>query len=499
MLNKCISKIEKIGNKLPHPIYIFIYLFTIIAILSFFTKDIVIYNKFTDKYIYTKTLLSKDGILWFTKNIIKNFIEFPALGMVIVTMLGMGLAEESGLVTSIIKIFLRRNFNKYISFVIIFIGVMGSIAGSSVFAIIPPLGGLIFFSLKKHPIGGILGGFAGVAGGLSANLLITPTDIINTAITQKATNSILENYTIAPTANWYFMFTSTFLLALIGWFIIDKILEPYLFKAYPIDFNSDISLELIPLNNIEKKALKYSLLSIVIYLIFICLIVFPNNSIFRNSNGGLLPSPFFDSLIFFITLLFFIPGYIYGKIVGKIKNKNDFVKILIKSISNLSEFILICFFAAQLTSLFNYTNISLLISNIGSELLINLNINIILIIILFILLSSILNIFIGILSAKWMIIAPIFIPLFVNLGISPEFTQAAFRIADSVTNPISPLEVFMPYIIICCHKYNKNIGLGSIISLMLPFSILFLIGWVTLLLSWYLLNLPLGPNAYIFL
>lgn len=493
--NRFFSKVERIGNSLPHPIYIFIILSIIIMIISAIFSGKVISVNNSGEPLVIKNLLNRTGIIWILKNSVKNFINFPPLGMVLVTMLGIGLAEETNFLKTLLKLCIIKAPMKLVTAIVIFSGIMGNVAGSAVFIIIPPLAAIIFKSLGKHPIAGLAAGFIGVSGGLSANLLITPTDVINAGITDLSAKIIDPNYSVNPSANWYFMIVSTFLLTLVGTIILDKFIEPRLgkFEDYHADDN------IMNITTSEKKALKIAGGVTLIYIFLLLITIVPTNGILRGENGSLVPSPFLDSMIPILTLLFFIPAFTYGKITKQIKNKNDLIKLLSKSLGGLSSFVLLCFFAAQFVSFFSYTNLGIWISITGANYLKSINLFGLPVIIMFILFCTFTNFFIGSLSAKWTILAPIFVPMFMEMGLSPAFTQAAFRIADSVTNPISPLEPFIPFIIITMQKYNRNYGLGTIISIMFPLSIGFLISWTTLLVIWYLFNFPLGPQAGIFL
>lgn len=482
--------IEKIGNKLPHPIYMFIVLTILVIGLSAIFGGIEVTE---DKIIHN--LLSKDGINWMLDNLIKNFINFPPLGMVIITMLGIGLGEETGFIGTALKLTIIKAPAKLVTAIVLLVGILGNMAGSAVFIIIPPLAGLIFKSLKRNPILGIIAGYMGVAGGLSANLLITPTDVINSGITQVSARLVDNDYTVPPTANWYFMIVSTFVLTIVGTYIIEKIIEPNLERDYEEDNKEEVNI--LEVSNNEKKGFKYAIISLIVYIIILLFALISRNGILRGES--IVNSPFMKNMIPILTLFFFIPSLIYGIFVGKIKTKIELLKLLEKSISNLSGFILLCFFASQFVSIFNYTNFGILISTVGADILKSLKIPTVVIIILFILFCTFVNFFIGSLSAKWTILSPIFVPLFMELGLRPEFTQAAFRIADSVTNPISPLEPFMPFVLICMQKYKKDYGIGNLVSLMLPLTVGFLIFWTLLLFVWYAFNLQLGPGSFIFL
>lgn len=489
-------RVERLGNALPHPIYIFVVLSVVVMAVSGLYAGREILNPSNGEVVLINSLVNRDGIIWILKNIVNNFIKFPPLGMVLVTMLGIGLAEETGFLKTALKVCIMGAPLKLVTCIVIFAGIMGNVAGSAVFIIIPPLGALIFKSLGKHPVAGLAAGYIGVAGGLSANLLITPTDVINAGITDVSAKIYDSGFSVNPSANWYFMIASTVLLTVLGALIIDRFIEPRLGDY--VEPEEEEEQDLKPATALERKALKMAGIALLIYVGLILLTILPHG-ILRSDDNKLVPSPFLDSMIPILTLLFMVPSTVYGVVTKVISNKDDFIRLLTKALSGLSGFVLLCFFSAQFVSFFSYTNLGVWLSISGAEWLESCGLTGIPLILLFILFCTFANFFIGSLSAKWTVLAPIFVPMFMKLGMTPFFTQAAFRIADSVTNPISPLEPFMPFIIICMQKYNKKYGLGSVISVMLPLTIGYLIFWSILLIVWYKFNLPLGPGAGIHL
>lgn len=454
-----------------------------------------------DEKVVIKSLATGDGLTWLLENALSNFILFPALAMVIVTMFGIGIAEKAGLLNILIISSIAKSPRLLATPIVLFVGLIGNLAGSSAFVVIPPLGALVYRSLNRHPLAGIASAFAGLAAGLSANLLITPTDVVNAGITQSATRLVDEAITVDASANWYFMAASTLILTLAGWFVIDRIVEPRLWKVMPfqVDVNEDTDGGRNGLSILQKKGLVVAGLSFSAFTLVILLLLLPQGAPLRAADGAILGSPFMAGLIPILTVAFFIPGLSYGVTVGTVKSSRDLIRMLAESIAELSDFILVCFFAGQLIAIFAYTNIGVVASSVGAEKLSKSGFTGAPLVLSFIALSALLNFFIGILSAKWALLSPIFVPLFMKLGYSPHFVQAAFRIADSVTNPISPLEVFMPYMITCAQKYCPRAGLGTIIAMMLPITISFTIVWTALLLVWVAFDWLLGPGASVYL
>ena len=497
--NRVWNAIEKFGNRLPHPAYIFVILTVVVLVVSKLCAHIEFPHPNTGEMQHINDLLSKEGFLWLLDSMVNNFITFSPLGVTLVSMLGIGIAEETGLIRTAIKTSIAGAPRALVTAVVLFVGIMGNMAGSATFVIIPPLGAMIFKAMGRHPIAGLAAGFAGVAAGLSANLIVTQTDILLAGISESAAQIYDPSYTVNPTVNWYFMAASTVLLTIVGTIVIDKFVEPRLGAYRPEDDNSGEDASLTEITADEKAGLKWAGIALLIYLALLALTIVPKNGILRGENGSVINSPFMNGMVPILTLFFLVAGLAYGIRTKAIKKSSDLVDMWGKSISGLSGFVVLCFFAGQFVKVFSESNIGLYLSVQGSEFLSKSNLTGPPLIICFILITMVINLMIGSASAKWALMAPIFVPMFMKLNLSPAFTQAAFRIADSTTNAISPLEPFMPFIIMTAIKYDKKAGLGTVIATMLPLVIAFVVSWTILLLIWYGLLLPLGPGATIFM
>lgn len=501
-----LNLVEKVGNKLPHPIYIFIIMSFIVVAISALASGIEIKHPGNGEIILIQNLATREGFIWMLDNLVSNFVKFRPLGMVLVMMIGLGLAEETGLLRTVLRNFIVGSPKKFASFIIIFAGILGNLAGSATFVVIPPLGAMVFKALGRHPLAGIAAGFAGVAAGLSANLLVTPTDVLSAGITEAAAQILDVNFLVHPAVNWFFMIASTIFLSLVGVFVTDRIVEPRLGKYNPKDADDSIKdgnedddnlMEITPL---EKKGLRNSGLVSLVYFIILALLVVPKNGILRHAElGTIVPSPFLSSMIPLLLFWFIFSALAYGITTKTIKNSGDVVTHMVNSMKGFAGFIVLCFFAAQFVEFFSYTNIGLLLAVKGADFLEASGFVGIPLVVSFILIVCFINFFIGSSSAKWVLLAPIFVPMFMQVNLSPFLTQAAYRIADSVTNSVSPLEPFMPFIIILSQKYDKKSGLGTIISMMIPYALGFLIMWTLLLIVFYVFNIPLGPDAGIFM
>lgn len=493
-------QLERLGNKLPHPIYIFMIMAILVVIASALLSDTTIIHPGTGEETAIQNLATREGLVWILDNIVGNFVKFPPLGMVLVMMIGLGLAEETGLLRTVLRKVIVGAPNVLVTFIVVFAGIIGNIAGSATFVVIPPLGGLIFKALDRHPIAGIAAGFAGVSAGLSANLLITPTDILLSGITEKASQIIDVNFTVDPTVNWYFMIASTIVLSIVGVLVTERIVEPRLGKYDPeyagdTDITEDESL--MNVTEDESRGLKYAGISTLVYLLILISLIIPKNGLLRHPElNTIVPSPFISSMIPILLLWFASSAIAYGLGAKTITSLKDIERHMTESMKSFAGFIVLCFFAAQFVEFFSYSNLGLLLSVRGAEFLKTSGFVGIPLILTFILITCGINFLIGSSSAKWAILAPIFVPMFMDIGFNPAYTQAAYRIADSVTNSISPLEPFIPFIIVLAQRYDKRTGLGTIISTMIPYSIFFLISWTLLLIIWVSTNLPLGPGVF---
>ena len=494
-----LTGVERVGNALPHPAMIFVIMIAILAVISALAaKSNVTVNYYDAKAeenveLAAVSLLNADGIRYMVNSVVENFTSFAPLGTVLVAMLGVGVAEYAGFFDTGLKKLLSNVPSVLLTAAVVFAGIISNIASDAGYVVVVPLGAMIFASAGKHPIAGLAAAFAGVSGGFSANLIFGPTDALLAGITNEALRASKISATVDVTGNWYFLIVSTFVLTLVGTLVTEKIVIPNL-GEYKGSYVHDDK----PITDLEKKALRNSLIAILIFVVILILAMAPQNAILKEADksGDVNIQHFLgNGLIFAILLLFLIPGVVYGKTVGKINSSNDLVEAMSQAMKSMSGFLVLAFFAAQFVSFFAYTNLGTVLSVKGAEFLEAIGLTGIPLIILFIILSAFINLFIGSASAKWAIMAPIFVPMFFKMGLSPDLTQMAYRIADSSTNIISPLMNYFAMIVIFMQKYDKDRGLGTLISTMLPYSMAFLLLWSVLLIIWMAFGLPLGPGA----
>ncbi|MBU9720930.1 MULTISPECIES: AbgT family transporter [Bacillaceae] len=495
LFQRFLDFVEKLGNKLPHPVTLFAFLALLVIVLSALFSWMGIHVEHPgeeDTLVYIQNLLSAEGLEYIFTSMVANFIGFAPLGVVLTTMLGIGLAERTGLISACLRGFVLAVPKRLITAGLVFAGIMSSVASDAGYVVLPPLGAVIFAALGRHPLGGLAAAFAGVSAGFSANLFLSATDAMLGELTIQATEIIDPVYAqgMNIAMNYYFIIVSVFLLTFIGAWVTEKIVEPRL-GEYKGAFREDIE----GLSRQEKVGLIWAGIALFVSIILTALLILPENAPLRGAEGEIIRSPFMSSLVPIIALLFFIPGFVYGKVTKNIQDDKDVANQLSDTMASMGMFIVLAFTAGQFVSFFAETNMGLVIGVYGAEFLQSINLSGVPLIIGFIIVAAFINLFIGSASAKWAMIAPIFVPIMMRLGYSPEMTQMAYRIADSTTNIISPLMTYFAIIIAFAQKYDKNMGIGTLISVMFPYSIVFTIAWSLMLIIWMFLGIDLGPGS----
>lgn len=506
--SKFLRTVEWLGNVLPHPVILFVILIAILivgsAIGEYFNvmvqdpRPIGAKGRAEDGLIRIISLINPEGIRKILTHGVDNFTGFAPLGTVLVSLLGVGIAERSGLISAVLRMLVMNTPKQLTTLAVVFAGVVSNMASELGYVVLIPLAAVIFHSLGRHPLAGLAAAFAGVSGGYSANLLLGTVDPLLSGISQQAARIIDTTYVVGVESNWYFMFVSTFLITILGYFITEKIVEPAL-GPYDVSTSSEEletfkSSEVTPL---EKKGMLYVAIATVVFFSIVALGVVPENGILRNQTTGLIAnSPFLKSIVMFIFIFFAIIGIIFGYVTKNFQKKEDIVDAMDHSMKTLSLYLVIIFFSAQFVAFFGWTNIGQVIAVKGADFLQSIDMPIALLFVGFILICAFINLMIGSASAQWAITAPIFIPMLMLTGFAPEMIQAAYRIGDSVTNIITPMMSYFGLIMSIAIRYNKNAGVGTLISIMLPYSIIFLIGWTLLFVVYvFFLGLPVGPGS----
>ncbi|PWJ44617.1 AbgT family transporter [Sediminitomix flava] len=498
-VDKFLAGVEYAGNALPHPATLFAILAAIVVILSAVLSYFGVSAEHPAKegeIIEVFNLLSVEGLHMMMTKLVTNFTGFAPLGVVLVAMLGIGIAEGSGLIGAAIRLLVLKSRPSIITFVVVLAGVLSNTASEVGYVLLVPLAAIIFHAFGRHPIAGLAAAFAGVSGGYSANLLLGTVDPLLSGISQEAAQILDPNYLVNPAANYYFMAVSTFFIAIAGTFVTDKIVEPRLGK-----YTGDEELEEIKqLTSAERKGLLYALFVVIFFVIIILAGMVPADGFLRDLDPtvGVLRSPFMKGIVTVIFLVAALSGIAYGVGAGTIKSDADVMKGMADSMKQLGGYIVLVFFAAQFVAYFKWTNLGLILAIQGAEMLKALNVGTIPVLIGFIVLTALVNLIMGSASAKWTLMAPVFIPMFMLNGISPELTQVVYRIGDSVTNIISPMMSYFALIVAFIQKYDKNAGIGTVIATMLPYTIVFMLIWMVILIIWFMLGIEIGPESPLF-
>ncbi|RTE86406.1 MULTISPECIES: AbgT family transporter [Gammaproteobacteria] len=498
--------VEWLGNLLPHPITLFA-LFSVFVILasgiaSYFGLAVADPRPGSEgEMIAVNNLLSGDGLRYIVSNLVTNFTNFPPLGVVLVAILGVGIAERSGLLEALLRGMVMRASPRMVTVTVVFTGVISNTASELGYVVLVPLAAMIFHSLGRHPLAGLAAAFAGVSAGYSANLFIGTVDPLLAGFTTSAAQLIDPDYVVGAEMNWYFMFASTFLIAILGAFVTEKIVEPKLGKYNPDDIDPDAEIDpnvkMEKLSKTEKKGLIFAGLTFVALLALLAITIIPENGVLRNQETGeIAKSPFLNGIVVFIFITFAIPGFVYGYVTKVMRNDRDVIDAMAKTMSSMGLYIVLVFFAAQFVAFFGWTNFGTILAVNGANFLQSINLTGPMVFILFIMMCAFVNLMIGSASAQWAVTAPIFVPMLMLIGYAPELIQAAYRIGDSVTNIITPMMSYFGLILAVAARYQKNLGIGTLISIMLPYSMVFFVGWMTLFFIFvFVLGFPVGPGA----
>ena len=498
VFQRILDVIERVGNKLPDPFALFVGLAVLIMIISYIFNlfDASVNHPGTGEELPIRSLISGEGLQFILTSMLENFTGFAPLGLVLAMMLGIGLAEKVGLLDYAIRKTVLKSPPFLLTYTVVFVGILGNIASDAAAVIIPPLGALVFYKVGRHPFAGLAAGFAGAGAGFTANLFIAGTDALLSGISTEAAALINPDIVVTPLDNWYFNIVSTFMLTIIGGLITTRIVEPRLgkYKGEAVEEGGE---EELPN---AKKGFILAIVAGVLYWAVVAGTLLIPNSPLTNDQGGITPSsPFLDGIVPIILIFFILIGLVFGITVGKIQTSKDMTDHMTEAIKEMAGYIVLVFAIAQFIAYFNWSNLGTWLAVNGAEFLQDIEFTGFGLIIGYVLFTGLMNFLITSGSAKWAIEAPIFVPMFMQLGYSPAFTQVAYRIADSSINIITPLFPYMIIILSFMKRYDKNASIGSYMALMLPYSLIFLGAWIILLAIFYFLNLPLGPGAGIYL
>ena len=524
--DRFLGSVERVGNRLPEPFTLFLILFLIIALVSTFMAlaDVTVQVPGAEEVTEIQGLFTPEGMTWFTENIGPNYIGFPPLTTVLTIWLAVGVAEKTGLLAAGVRAVFGSAPRWALPYAVGFVGVAGSVMSDSSFIVIPPLAAMVFKAAGRHPVAGLLGGFAATGAGYSTNFAVTSLDALFSGITVSVTQ-ILPNPgdPVNPVSNWYFNVVSALLLSVVAGFLIDKVLEPRLVRqSVPVDearFAGTVvpgAAKTVPgvsapaepegpgesadLSPTERRGLGFAVAALLLVAAVLVVAFVVPGSPWRNEDGGFLPeSPLLSSITFVIFVLFLVPGVVYGVVTRAIASMKDIPRLLEQSIKDMAGFLVLAFVLGQFIALFNWSGVGQWIAVAGAEGLQSAGLTGYGAIVGFLVLASLLNLFIISGSSLWTIMAAVFVPMFALIGYEPGFVQAAFRVGDSATQIITPLNPYMIVLLTFLRRWEPSAGLGTVMARLLPFTVAFWLVWAAILSVFFFFDLPVGPGNGIFL
>ncbi len=497
-LERTLAAVERIGNRLPDPAMLFVGLLVLVWVLSALLSglDFGLTDPRNGEPLRVSNQLSGSAMAAFLSAMVKNFAHFHPVGVVLVAMLGIGVAEHTGFINAGLRALLSVTAKVLLTPTLIAVGILSHTAADAGYVLVIPLGGVIFYAAGRHPLAGIAAAFAGVSGGFSASFVPAALDPMLQGISQAGAHILDSSVQLNPLNNYFFTASSAVLVIAVGWWLTDKIVEPRL-RATALDGDLSDLPSMQPLEAGERRALRGALVAMLLGIGALILSTLPESSAWRGPNGSLAEggAPLMRSIVPLIFLLFLLPGVVYGIMAGTVKSSRDVIEGMSKAMTGMAYYLVIMFFIAQFVYAFAQSNLGVLLALEGAAVLKALALPAPVTIVGIILLTGVINLFVGSASAKWALLAPIFVPMLMQLGISPDLAQAAYRVGDSTTNIITPLMPYFPLVVVFCQRYVKNAGIGTVAAMMLPYSVTLLVLWSAFLLFYWSLGMPLGLQA----
>lgn len=499
LLNRLLDGVEKVGNKLPDPAVMFFGLLIIVWVMSWLLSGVSFDEKhpLTGDSIGVLNLLSGTEFTAFLANMVDTFMGFAPLGVVLVAMLGVGVAERSGYINVAIKLMLNVTPKMLLTPILILVAIVSHTAVDAGYVLVIPLGGVIFYAAGRHPLAGIAAAFAGVSGGFSANFVPSAIDPLLQGFTQSAAQIIDADMQLNPLNNYFFTAASSIVVVAIGWFLTDKVVEPRL-RGAEIDGDAEDMPAMDDVSSRDRKAFYAATLTMVVGLALLYFAATAEASPLADPETGKLASvgaPLMGMIVPLIFLLFIVPGIVHGYVSGNFGNSQDVIGAMTKSMEGMAYYMVMAFFCALFIKAFGDSQLGTLISVKGANFLASLELSGGVTMVGIVFLVAFINLFVGSASAKWALISPIFVPMLMQLGYSPDLTQAAYRVGDSSSNIITPLLPYFPLVVLYCQRYVKGTGIGTLVAMMLPYTIALLILWSAFLVLYWTLGIPLGFQA----
>jgi aminobenzoyl-glutamate transport protein len=495
---RMLATVERVGNKLPDPAMLFVFLLVVVWLLSWLLSYVSfeMIDPRSGEPLVIKNLLAGTAMTAWLSVMVTNFSHFHPVGVVLVAMLGIGVAEHTGFINTGLRALLGVTAKWLVTPMVILVGIVSHSAVDAGYVLVIPLGGVIFYAAGRHPLAGIAAAFAGVSGGFSANFVPSSLDPLLQGLSQAGARILDPEIVLNPLNNYFFTTVSSVLIVGLGWYLTDKVIEPRL-KGVELDGDLEDLPRMHALDPDERKGLRTALLALLAGVVFMVVTAWPADSAWRDANGSLATgsAPIMASIVSLIFLMFVIPGITYGIAAKTIKSSKDVIDGMTKAMHLMAYYLVIMFFIAQFVYAFGQSNLGVLLALQGAAGLKALAMPAAVTLVGIVLLTGFINLFVGSATGKWGLLAPIFIPMLMTLGISPDLTQAAYRVGDSSTNIITPLMPYFPLVVVYCQRYVTTTGIGTLTAMMLPYSITFLICWTAFLVIYYLIGFPLGIGA----
>ena len=493
-----LDRVERVGNRLPDPAVLFLALLVIVWFASalFAQFEFSHIDPRTGAPIKIENLLRADSLTAFLGAMVTTFVSFHPLGVVLVAMLGIGVADHTGFIRAGLRALLSATSPMLLTPMLLLVAIVSHTAADAGYVLVIPLGAVIFQAAGRHPLAGIAAAFAGVSGGFSANFVPSALDPMLQGISQAAGRLLDPELVLNPLNNWFFTAASTLVIVGVGWYVTDRIVEPRL-RGVDLDGDQADAPALAPLSDGERRGLRAALACMILGIALLILSALPESSAWRAPGGALADSaaPLMKSVVPLIFLLFLLPGVVFGYVSGSVRTHRDLVAGMTSAMSGMSYYIVMAFFAALFIAEFGRSNLGALLALTGAAGLHAAALPTAVTVVAVTLITALVNLFIGSSSAKWALLAPVFVPMLMQLGLSPDLTQAAYRVGDSSTNIITPLMPYFPLVVVFCQRYVTRTGIGTVVAMMLPYSLSFLLVWTAFLLGYWALGLPLGLQS----
>ncbi|MGB5346032.1 MAG: AbgT family transporter [Woeseia sp.] len=500
-VQRALAAVERVGNRLPDPAMLFVGLLVIVWLLSWLLSGIQfdVTHPLTGEPLRIINQLSGTSMTTFFTKLVTNFTHFHPVGVVLVAMLGIGVAEHTGYINSGLRAMMAWTPRWLLTPMVILVGIVSHTAVDAGYVLVIPLGGVIFYAAGRHPLAGIAAAFAGVSGGFSANFVPSSLDPMLQGISQTGAQILDPNIVLNPLNNYFFTTVSSLLIVGLGWYLTDKVVEPRLHdQGHELDGDLEDLPTMDALEPNERRGLRFANIAIVLGIIALIVTAWPEGSAWRDGAGNLTSgaAPLMGSIVPLIFVLFLLPGVVYGYAAGTVKSSRDIIAGMTKSMTSMGYYLVIMFFIAQFIYAFGQSNLGVLLALKGAAVLKALALPGAITITGIVFLTGFINLFVGSASAKWALLAPIFVPMLMQLGISPDLAQAAYRVGDSSTNIITPLMPYFPLVVVFCQRYVKSTGIGTLTAMMLPYSVTFIILWTIFLLVYWAIGFPLGLQSH---